>query len=292
MSTNTPALSREQRAPLRAVARRWPLTTFFVLAFAFSWIFLIADALGSHGILPFRIPLPGLIVMGYGPTFAAVLTTLVTEGRSGVRALLRRLLIWRVGWPWYAVAVFATGVVFALTLVFMGTALLSADFAALSPLAMVGITALTFVIVGLANGEEMGWRGYALPRLQARWGALGGSLILGAIWAAFHLPLFWTVGSPQAHMPMLAFLASTLALSIVFTWVFNNTRGSVLLAILLHASANTWSSVFNLAGAPPAYMWVVAGIWWLIALVLVAVYGPARLSRSAITEALPATVGL
>src|SRR5574339_232158 len=86
--------------------RKYPLTIFFFLAIGLTWIFMIADALGSQGILSFRLPLPLMLVMGYMPTLAAVIVVGKTQGKAGVRALFRKLLIWRVGLRWYLFALF------------------------------------------------------------------------------------------------------------------------------------------------------------------------------------------
>ena len=102
MSTITSPAAHEKES----LVQRYPLTSFFVLAIGLTWIFMVADALGSQGILPFRLPVPLLIVMGYIPTVAAVIVTGRTRGRAGVWALFRKLLIWRVGLQWYLFAIF------------------------------------------------------------------------------------------------------------------------------------------------------------------------------------------
>ena len=218
--------------------RKYPLTAFFILAIGLTWIFLITDALGSQGILPFRLPLPLMIVMGYMPTLAAVIVTAQTKGKDGVRALFRKLLIGRVGLRWYLVAVLGLVAVYITAIVLHnlipGSAALPILSDKLPPLSLPQLALYVlpmFLVITLVNGEELGWRGFALPRLQAKYNALTSSLILGMIWTLFHLPLFFTVtGSSQSDWPFASFLLSTVALSVLYTWVFNNTRGSVLLA--------------------------------------------------------------
>jgi membrane protease YdiL (CAAX protease family) len=149
------------------------LAVFFVLAFAFSWFFMIIDALGSHGVLPFRLPIVLLVVMGYMPTLAAVIVTGISSGRQGIGKLFRKLLIVRVGLGWYAFAIFGFALV-AITAVALYNAFgPGPDLPILSPnapdlpgwqLALAIIP--MFIVVGLVNGEELAWRGFALPR---RW---------------------------------------------------------------------------------------------------------------------------
>lgn len=269
--------------------KKYPLVSFFLLAIGLTWIFMITDALGSHGILPFRLPLPLMVVMGYMPTLAAVIVTRQTKGRKGVRALFRKLLIWRVGVGWYVFAIFG------LALLYFAAILLYNQFGSLpqvpvlsnktppfnSVLELIPQIVILFLIVGMVNGEELAWRGFALPRLQAKFNALISSLILGAIWAVFHLPLFFTVtGSSQAGWSFTNFLVSTVALTVLYTWMSNNTRGSVLLAYLFHAAANTWSQVFSIDHANQSLNWFIAGLLFLVAIIVVVVSGAENLSNN------------
>jgi membrane protease YdiL (CAAX protease family) len=268
--------------------QKYPLFSFFLLAIGLTWIFMITDALGSRGILPFRLPLPLMLVMGYMPTLAAVIVAGQTEGKEGVRHLFRKLLIWRVGAGWYMFAIFG------LAVMYIGVILLYNQFSGLpavpvlstntpafnSPLELVPRIVLLFLIVGIVNGEELAWRGFALPRLQAKYNALISSLILGVLWAVFHLPLFFTVtGSSQAGWSFSNFLVTTVALTVLYTWMYNNTRGSVLMAYLFHAAANTWTQVFSIDHANGSLNWFVAGLILLAAMSVIVVSGAENLSR-------------
>jgi len=269
--------------------QKYPLVGFFLLAFSLTWIFMITDALGSHQILPFRLPLLLLIVMGYMPTLAAVIVTRATKGKEGVRALFSKLLIVRVGFRWYAFAVFALAGMYIASIQIYNSIGASPTLPILSPqtpphssvLELVPQIALLFVIVGIVNGEELAWRGFALPRLQAKYNALTSSLILGVIWTMFHLPLFFTVtGSSQADWSFTSFLISTVAMTVLYTWMYNNTRGSVLMAYLLHAAANTWSQVFAIDHANQLVNWILTGVLVLTALIVLSTNGAENLSRS------------
>ena len=110
----------------------------------------------------------------------------------------------------------------------------------------VPLAAVNFVLVLLLGGplgEEFGWRGYALPALQERYSWRFASLILGVVWGVWHLPLFYIADTAQSHIPFALFMLSTIALSVLFTWLFNRAGGSVLPALVLRTSVNAWSWV-------------------------------------------------
>lgn len=133
-------------------------------------------------------------------------------------------------------------------------------------------------------GEELGWRGSALPRLLSRHNALAASLILGVLWVLWHLPLVWTEGYPLYQQPAWLLLADALAKSVIFTWVFLNTRGSVLLAVLLHASTNLLVVSPTVASADGlALPLLAAAAKWLLVVALILVAGR-RLTRIARPE--------
>jgi membrane protease YdiL (CAAX protease family) len=270
------------------IVQKYPLAIFFILAIGLTWIFMIADALGSQGILPFRLPLPVMIVMGYMPTLAAVIVVGKTQGRTGVRALFRKLLIWRVGLRWYLFSIFGMAVIFILGIVLYNLIVPSADLPifseqmpSASPVQMILSLLPMYVVFTLVNGEELAWRGYATPQLQARYSALTSSLIMGVIWTVFHLPLFFTrTGSSQSDWPFASFLISTVAITVLYTWMLNHTRGSVLLAYLFHGAANTWTRVFSIDHVDPLVGWIVDVLLVLLAVIVVVYEGRENLSRT------------
>lgn len=268
--------------------RKYPLIGFFLLAIGLTWVFMITDALGSHGILPFRLPLPLMIVMGYMPTLAAVIAAGKTRGREGIRTLFRKLTIARVGVGWYLFAIFGLAVMYIGAILLynlfhssMPIPILSKNTPPFSsPFELLPQIIVLFLIVGIVNGEELGWRGFALPRLQTKYNALTASLILGVIWSVFHLPLFFTLtGSSQSDWSFFNFLISTIAMTVLYTWMYNNTRGSVLLAYLFHAAANTWAQVFSIDHANQSLNWIVTGLLVIAAAIVVAATGAEYLSR-------------
>lgn len=141
---------------------------------------------------------------------------------------------------------------------------------------------MMLVVLGIVNGEEIGWRGFALPRMQARHSPLIANLLLGILWATFHLPLFWTPGSSQREIGLLAYPVITVMGGILFGWIYNNTRGSLLLAYLFHAAQNTWTQILPI-GTSGALFWFPMGMMTVVAVLVVIVYGP-RLTRKLESE--------
>ncbi len=260
--------------PVRAM-RQHPLLAFFILAFGFTWA--IEIPMQAWQIAPLQF------LVGWMPGLAALFVTGMIEGRSGMRALLRTLFIWRVGVQWYVVALFGFLVVWfgtqALNPLFGGTGI------HLPPLSMALVAAFIaeLVLRMLLSSEQLAWSGFALPRLQARQSALVASLVLGVIWATWHLPLFFVPGS-QADAGFGIFLVGIVCTRIMLTWVFNNTGGSVLLCGLLHQSINVWTDILApSAAAAPAdqavNQWLGLGLNLFIAALVVVVFGGRRLSR-------------
>jgi membrane protease YdiL (CAAX protease family) len=203
--------------------------------------------------------------------------------------LLRRMVRWRVAPGWYAVALLLP---VAITVVATGlNVLLGAQ--APSSAKLGGWTGLVpgffllLLIPGLGGAwEEPGWRGYALPQLQTEHSALLASLILGVLWAFWHLPLM-VVG--QINWSDLVLV---IAVSVVVVWVFNNAEGSVLIVMLLHAMNNTISGSFfspMFSGADSVRLsWLLAALWWAVAVVVVVATGPEHLSRKHTKQTLTA----
>jgi membrane protease YdiL (CAAX protease family) len=246
MST-TPSSSNvlDHSGGLVQTMRRHPVISFFVLAYAIPWALWI-PVLVLH--LPTFDPsthAPTLYILAgiaIGVTGSAFLMTAVTQGKAGVLRLLRRFVLWRVGWQWYAVAI----LMIPITEVLIGLVLPGGQDAlrAFSPAALLAYPAayLSHFYFGPLF-EEAGWRGFALPRLQHRYGPLVGTLILGFFWGVWHLflylPIFLEGGDFVGGLVSSgSFVLLTIGLSYVFTWLFNNTQGSLLLAILLHGSVD------------------------------------------------------
>ena len=238
-------------SPLKRLIQHHPLVAYFVLAFVGSWLTELPVVLGKNGIglLPYTLPfLPFFLLMPFtGPTLSAFVVTAVTDGRAGVWQLLRRYVQWRVGVRWYLLALLGAPVVLLLsTSVVLNAAPLSAlvqQWPLIFTSYLPSVLLITLVLGG-PLGEEPGWRGFALPRLQQQYGALRGSLMLGTLHALWHLPLFLVVGAyaPFTLPGFVAFALVVMLNAFIFTWVFNNTRGSLLIVILLHSAFNAGSN--------------------------------------------------
>ncbi len=280
----------EPAAPDEAVAAPAAVFMFFVLAFAWSW--------ACWGLAPLwkddapRVSTALALVGGFGPSLAAVAVVAYQGGRGGLRRWLSRCLQWRVGWRWMAGA-------FSFPAGCMGLAAAAhvALGGTLPPSPAVGhmwLTALNVVLVFLVGGplgEEFGWRGYALPALQRRWGWRSASLLLGAAWTLWHVPLFYSAGTVQSHLPMGLYALSAIASSVLFAWLFNRTQGSVLPVLVLHTAVNVWSSVIPVmvqhdgSNLRP-FQWVVGALVFAAVLLLLR-GGPTPQAGAAAPQARP-----
>jgi hypothetical protein len=260
------------------------LAVYFALAFVLAWVFWVPAALSEQGAVGGSPPTALLVVLGtFAPSVAAVLVA-ARKGGAGARSLLGQLLRWRVGPGWYAVALFGPA---ALMLVAIGlhVALGGAvpDFPEPSRWPLVAVNLVLVLLVGGPLGEELGWRGFALPRLQARHGALRASVVLGVVWALWHLPLFAVPGAPQGQVPFLLFVAQAVALSVFFAWAYNGSAGSLPIVLLLHASVNTWAGALRILPEATGSLlpWILAtALACLVAVALVLAYGSSTLSRA------------
>jgi len=229
-----------------SAVRQHPTITFFVLAYALSW-----------WALPFGSFLP------LGPLVAALMVLAVTEGWAGLRDLGSRMIRWRVGWYWYAVAIGLPLAVHVLTVALnVGLGAGAPSMAQFSPLsAIVVVFALRLVSpLDVPVGEEPGWRGFALPRLQAGRSPLLASLILGVLVAIWHVPL---VLLPQYGLGPLD-LPTTVAVTVWYSWLFNHSGGSVLMTIVAHATEGTIQPNEFWAAAPGAQANLIYDVVWIV----------------------------
>jgi membrane protease YdiL (CAAX protease family) len=233
-------------------SKHWPLVVFFLLAFAITWSLWIPAALAEQGTIAFPVPLALAGLLGaWGPTLAGICTTAIADGLAGLRRLFGRLVVWRVGLRWYLfVLLWPVFLLLAVTGVSMLLGSPAPDFAnppvveeyPLPPEALSAgfLPLLPMVLViqflGSSLGEEVGWRGFALPRMQAARSALLASVLLGVVWGIWHLPRFWIPGMPLDGAEVGWFMLAIILDTVLYTWVFNNTRGSLLPVLLLHTS--------------------------------------------------------
>ena len=224
---------------VRTLVRQYPTTTFFLFTFLITWAVWVPNALDPDSFA-------GTLAWfwTYGPAAAAVIVAAIV---GNLRDLGARLVRWRVGWRWYAVVLLGPAAFYAAVAALHAGFGWSGEFAQPDALrASLASLVPLFLLLALTDGlgEEPGWRGFALPRLLQRTSRLNASLLLGVVWAVYHLPLFWTVGSAKYGESFLILLVELPAMSVLYTWVFEHTAGSALLAILFHASWSAWWSVF------------------------------------------------
>jgi len=227
------------------------LVSYFLIAFGFSWLMFLPGPLMYYGVISLSDDVVRLLAIAglLGPILSGFIMTAVTEGRPGIARLLRRMVCWRVGIRWYVFA-----------LVGLPVTMVLATFIRLSASESFNISARpffldylgVFISMALIGGplfEEPGWTGFAQPRLQRLCGPLIGGLILGSLWAVWHLPGFLIPSQDLTDIPprgtvldFVVFALALVGLRLIIIWVVNNTRNSVFMAILLHASWNTFYS--------------------------------------------------
>jgi len=223
--------------------RKHELIAFFILAYAISWIIEIALILSRLGIIG-HIPLWFHYFTAYGPLLAAFVVQGATGGWRGTTSLLSTMIKWNVGLRWIIIGAFSPVALFAASAlaVFLisGQTLDVGLLGRINFLPNLGLWAWLFWIFNSGIGEETGWRGFALPRLQRNRSALSASLILGLLWSCWHLPAFFYLPNYMkmgiAFFP--AFALGVFSGAILFTWLFNSAKGSVFMAILWHGAFN------------------------------------------------------
>jgi membrane protease YdiL (CAAX protease family) len=262
-----------------AVIRRRPLLSFFVLTYA-----LCAAAFFTFVAVPNLPYAPFWLVGVFSPTIVALGIAWITGGAAEVRRLLLGFRRWRFGWPWYLAAISLALIPLALGIVYL---LLGNPVRGLRPGTTTAFLLVQLLITFLSGplSEEAGWRGFALPRLQQRMSALQASLVLGSLWFFWHVPQYFVPNNTMIPFPI--FAPIVLALAILFTWIYNNTQGSLVATVLAHFSFN-FSGAFlagHLGLLPPMLLYVGGGagvVVWVAAILLLA--GPKNLSRRPLAE--------
>ncbi|WP_321299850.1 type II CAAX endopeptidase family protein [uncultured Sphaerochaeta sp.] len=252
------------------------VVAFLVGTYVISWLIWMPFVIFTQGWLK------GL--GSFGPTISALLITGITKGRSGLKELLTKVLIWKVSLFWYVFSLFST----------LGAILLSLGIYRLTGGEVVNTNdpgqwylipvIFLYVLFFSVTGEEFGWRGFLLPRLQKQYSALSSSLIIGLFWGFWHLPLFLIQGDFHAHIPFLLFILQDVALAVILTWIYNNTRGSLLLVHLFHAASNATVGLLPIlpmkAGDSLIPLYITVAVLVLVALAIVIIYGPKTLTRT------------
>jgi uncharacterized protein len=248
METTHPSTTATTRLADRM--RAHPLFFFFLLAYLFSWIMIIPFILAQWHLIPGDWTLAFTLNAFAGPFLSAYIMSRVTGGKDAVRKLFRSSIFqWREGWLWYAFVLLGIPALWILGIIVLPGALASFTGVPTATIISYPLSYIPILLFGGPLGEEPGWRGFALPRMQARWGALKGTLLLGVLWTFWHLPHFLTIaqrGGPGVDYARLMlvnlpiFFGALMCLTIIMSWVYNHTHGSLWMALLLHASINAF----------------------------------------------------
>ena len=250
-----------------SLVKRYPLVTFYILAFALGWVGWILYALHLYPTTQFTP----------GPFLAAIIVASLVGGRAELRALLKQAVLWRVGFTWYVVALILPAVLeFSAAILNVALGARIPPVEALNSWPRLFTMFLPVLLIPIAGGAwaELGWRGFALPRLQKDFSPLTASLILGVIYTAWHLPLIVIGQVGWWQIPM------QIAATLVWTWIYNQTNGSVLLTAILHAAWNTVNGLYiasMFSGVDTVRLgWLYAAVWSVTAIVIVILGGLAR----------------
>jgi len=239
---------------IRNLVRRFPLISYFVVAVTISWIVVLVHVIPEPNLPTTWV---SVVFITSGPFLSAFLMQALINGRAGVLHLLKRMVRLRVNCVWYLVA--RIGIPLFLV---AGTMLLPGAIAGMNLAGPDWLAYLWQFPLVLAVGgpllEEPGWRGFALPRLESKfgyWGPLVGTLILGVIWAAWHFPQYmmpeWAAQNGGFSIPsMLIYIAGVIPIAVILSWVYNVTRGSIFMVIIAHTSINTFGGIVILSLMP------------------------------------------
>jgi membrane protease YdiL (CAAX protease family) len=280
-------------ALFQKLSKQFPVTSFLALTFLWTWLWWTPLAISLKGEMTTNIPLTlSLVLIGaFGPTLSAILVTWAQEGVSGINTLLKQVVYWRIPWQWYLVLLVLPPFLWFITLL-SARFFLSMNIQLTAPWLLFPFALLSSLLGG-PIAEETGWRGYLVPYLQKRTTALLTGICVGIIWAIWHFPAFYVQGIALAiaetgqPLAMLRYLLTAIPVGVLFVWLFNNTRGSLLISILFHASLNASAGFAFAAQVPPlpAYQiqtltWIYVVVVWLVTAAVVWYWKPDHLSKS------------
>jgi membrane protease YdiL (CAAX protease family) len=277
-----------RRVQMNAGFTKWIKAHQLIAYFAITYLITFSVDFAFIYLSPGQPLQPWSVVWFFGifsPSISALVVTGITAGMSGIQQLLKGFTRWKPGMRWY----------FAAAFLFLGPVVIALIYLALgheNPGPVSGTTTASMagtILFTLFSGpiaEELGWRGFALPRLQKKYNALVSSLILGVIWTCWHIPLFFVTGATQMSIPFPIYLVLVLTITVYLTWLYNNTRGSLIITILGHFSYNMTGFLTGVLRLMPAMVfYMTAGpLLGLIVVALVVVFGPRYFSKKTSAE--------
>lgn len=261
---------------------RKELIQYFAIAFAFSWLIWLPGILIPN----FLIPGKALEVIGaLGPAVAALVLVIRSAGKAGLKQTLANSFGKDCKWGFLALSCMMLLGVHALSrfIYSIFTTNLPESEMLSNPAALIPLFIIMFLFGG-GLGEEIGWRGYTLDRIQRKFSALGASLFLGIFWIVWHLPVFFLPGTNQSMVPFWLFTLTVLPLGVMMTWVYNNTNKSIFAAALFHTVGNLAHELFRIMptkNSPSLTGFIIlTGLYYLVTLIIVMVYGPKTLKKT------------
>jgi membrane protease YdiL (CAAX protease family) len=277
------------RGNVHALSKLSTPWVFLLLTFGISWLFWIPAALSGQGIDTFPVSLL-FYLGGAGPPLAGIILTYLTQEMEGRRDYWQRIIEFkRIGAGWYAVILSIIPVLAVISIlldILAGGS--GAQFETITRFLKQPLTVLPFATFTLLFGplpEELGWRGYALDRLQVKLSALTSSLILGAAWSLWHFPLFFIEGTYQnglelGTLPSWLFMMAMVPESILMTWIYNNNQRSTLSAVMFHFMINFTGELFTATERAELFQVLLLTV---AALAVIVVWGPKTLTRGQVS---------
>jgi len=272
---------------MQNLVARHPVVSFVILNYFFTFLFRVPLAASAAKVIPVAVTRGFQFLGDYGPLVAALLLTGLLEGREGIKSLCCRVVQWRVGTGWYLIALLGTPALFSMAAI-IGIFLIGAPAPDLRLLGhweeLPGLhpaATWIFLIFTIGLGEEVGWRGFMLSKLQTKSSAFNASLLVGLAWTFWHLPNF--IFDPQFAAWGLAirlgFGFMLICMAVFYAWLYNSTRGSLLIPILFHGTNDF------IMGSQGAQDPIVIPLLWAILFIgatiaIVSVFGPRTLSST------------
>ena len=259
------------------------LLPFLALSFGLTWGIALLFVLSAERIESLFGPLsmtnPLFLLAVYAPAIAAFALVLSDSGWQGLRRFLGRLFIWRVHWGWYLLALLSPPLLMTMA-AWLGGGLQAWTFSYSSVAALLQALTMTLLIGPV---EEFGWRGCMLPLLQQRYTPFAAGVLVGLVWALWHVPAFLLSGTPQSGFDFLPFFLGTMSIAMIMTVMFNATNGSLLLPVLMHFQLNNPITPDGQPFDAIAFLALAAAlVWWR---------GAAMFRRTGNTVVVPAAAG-
>ena len=269
---------------MREWIKQRAVVAYVVLAYGMTWMIAIPLALSYHGIIPIDIPLALHYLLPFGPLLSALIMSWILGGSTGLREILGRMSKWRVGLPWIFIAVFSVWGLYLLSgVVLLATGQAWPDIEAfgqvmyLPYLTFIGAWFLWIFTYGI--GEETGWRGFLLPHFQAKYSALTSAILVSIIWAGWHIPMFLY---NENFIAMGAFgtvfwVIGLMFGSVLLTWLYNSTKGSILMTAIWHGTFNLFTAAVGQAADTTSA--IISMFVMVLVVLIVIVYKPKNLSK-------------